>query len=115
MQGFRNTVKRFLKSERSRLKMRYQSGDTANPVHVQPAQWERLKQYWGIEKQLLKSVKMVDARSKVKHVSVVGRKGRAGQLALAVSFIPLDFVEKYEFGIVLVKALLTLNHVNESR
>jgi hypothetical protein len=48
-------------------------------------------------------------------VSVVGRKGRAGQLALAVSFIPLDFVEKYEFGIVLVKALLTLNHVNEIR
>jgi hypothetical protein len=43
MQGFRNTVKRYLKSERSRLKMRYRSGDTANPVHVQPAQWERLK------------------------------------------------------------------------
>jgi hypothetical protein len=115
MQGFRNTVKRYLKLERSRLKMRYRSGDTANPVHVQPVQWERLKQYWGTEKQLLKSAKMVDARSKVKRVSVVGRKGRVGQLTLAVSFIPLDFVEKYEFGIVLVKALLTLNHVNEIR
>jgi hypothetical protein len=43
MQGFQNAVKRFLKSERSRLKMRYRSGDTSNPVHVQPAQWERLK------------------------------------------------------------------------
>jgi hypothetical protein len=29
MQGFRNAVKRYLKSERSRLKMRYRSGDTA--------------------------------------------------------------------------------------
>jgi hypothetical protein len=45
MQGFRNTVKRYLKSERSRLKMRYRSGDLTNPVHVQPAQWDRLKQY----------------------------------------------------------------------
>jgi hypothetical protein len=27
MQGFRNVVKRYLKSERSRLKMRYLSGD----------------------------------------------------------------------------------------
>jgi hypothetical protein len=57
----------------------------------------------------------VDARSKIKQVSVVGRKGRAGQLALAVSFIPLDSVEKYEFRIVLVKSLLTLNQVNEIR
>jgi hypothetical protein len=57
----------------------------------------------------------VDARSKIKQVSVVGRKGRAGQLALAVSFIPYDSVEKYEFRIVLVKSLLTLNQVNEIR
>jgi hypothetical protein len=85
MQGFRNAVKRYLKSEQSRLKMRYRSGDTTNPVHVQPAQWERLKQYWGTEKQVLKSAKMVDARSKVKHISVVGRKGKAGQQALAVT------------------------------
>jgi hypothetical protein len=34
MQGFRNAVKRYLKFERSRLKMRYQLGDTTNPVHV---------------------------------------------------------------------------------
>jgi hypothetical protein len=72
--------------------MRYRSGDTTNPVHVQPAQWERLKQYRGTEKQVLKSAKMVDARSKVKHVSVVGRKGKARQQALAVSSILLFFV-----------------------
>jgi hypothetical protein len=43
MQGFRNAVKRYLMFERSRLKMRYHSGDTTNPVYVQPAQWEHLK------------------------------------------------------------------------
>jgi hypothetical protein len=67
-------------------------GGYSNLVHVQPAQWERLKQYWGTEKQVLKSAKMVDACSKVKHVSVVGRKGKAGQQALAVSSIFLFFV-----------------------
>jgi hypothetical protein len=92
MQGFRNAVKRYLKSKRLRLKMQYRSGDTTNPVHVQPTQWERLKQYWGTEKQVLKSAKMVDAHSKVKHVSVVGRKGKAGQQALAVNSIFLFFV-----------------------
>jgi hypothetical protein len=45
MQGFKNGVKRFLKYERSRLKMRYRAGDTSNPVHVQPAQWEHMKEY----------------------------------------------------------------------
>jgi hypothetical protein len=94
MQGFRNAVKRYLKSERSRLKMRYRLGDTTNPVHVQPAHWERLKQYWGTKKQVLKFAKMVDARSKVKHVSVVGRKGKARQQALAVSSIFLFFVHR---------------------
>jgi hypothetical protein len=79
MQGFQTAVKRYLKCKRSRLKMRYRSGDTTNLVHVQPAQWERLKQYWATEKQVLKSAKMVDARSKVKQLSVVGRKGNAGQ------------------------------------
>jgi hypothetical protein len=37
MQGFRNAVKRYMKSERSRLKTYYWSGDTSNPLHVQPA------------------------------------------------------------------------------
>jgi hypothetical protein len=34
MQGFRTAVKHYLKSKRSRLKMRYRSGDTTNPVHI---------------------------------------------------------------------------------
>ena len=35
---------------------------------------------------MLKAAKMQDARSKVKNVSVVGRKGKAGLEALAVMF-----------------------------
>jgi hypothetical protein len=36
---------------------------------------------------VLKAAMMPDARSKVKNVSVVGRKGKAGLEALAVTFI----------------------------
>jgi hypothetical protein len=53
MQGFRNSVKRYLKLERSRLKARCRAGDTKNPVHIQLAQWKRLKTYWSIEKEVL--------------------------------------------------------------
>jgi hypothetical protein len=39
---------------------------------------------------VLKSAKMVEAHNKVKHVSVVGRKGKAGQEAVAVSSSMLE-------------------------
>ena len=87
MQGFHNSVKQYLKLERSRLKTWYQAGNTKNPVHVQLVQWERLKTYQSIEKQLLKSAKMQDAHNKVKHVSVVGKKGKASLEALAVTLL----------------------------
>jgi hypothetical protein len=38
MVGFRNAIKRFLKTERSRLKARYMAGQTECPVNVQPHQ-----------------------------------------------------------------------------
>ena len=44
-QGFCNAIKRFLKEERSRLKAKYLAGHTNCPLHVQPAQWETLKEY----------------------------------------------------------------------
>jgi hypothetical protein len=41
---------------------------------------------------------MVDARSKVKRVSVVGRKGKAMQQALAVSGrVPINFQQLLKF------------------
>jgi hypothetical protein len=45
MVGFRNAIKRFLETERSRLKAWYMAGQTKCPVNVQPHQWEYLKQY----------------------------------------------------------------------
>jgi hypothetical protein len=41
-QGFRNAIKRFMKTERSRFKARYMVGDRMCPVHIDPVQWKRL-------------------------------------------------------------------------
>jgi hypothetical protein len=41
--GFRNAIKRFMKTERSRLKARYMGGDTTYPIHLDPRQWDRLQ------------------------------------------------------------------------
>ena len=43
--GFRNAIKKYLKTERSRLKAHYLLGDETCPVHVNPDQWQRLKDY----------------------------------------------------------------------
>jgi hypothetical protein len=43
--GFRNAVKRFMKSERARLKRQYQEGHSACPIHIEEEQWTRLKEY----------------------------------------------------------------------
>lgn len=83
--GFRNAIKKYLKTERSRLKAHYLSGDETCPVHVNPDQWTRLKAYWNSEKYAKKSATMVEARRKVKNYSTVGRKGKAGQESSLVS------------------------------
>jgi hypothetical protein len=90
-QGFRNAIKRYLKSERSRLKTRFLSGQTDCPLHVEPAQWEKLKVYWSNDLHREKSAKMASARRHVKNYSTVGRKGRAGleaKLVRGSSMIP---------------------------
>jgi hypothetical protein len=43
---FWNAIKRFMKTEHSRLKARYMGGDTACSIHIDPHQWEKLQQYW---------------------------------------------------------------------
>jgi hypothetical protein len=48
-QGFCNAIKRFLKGERLRLKAKYLAGHIECPLHVQPAQWETLKEYWAVD------------------------------------------------------------------
>jgi hypothetical protein len=77
--GFRNAVKRFMKSERARLKRLYQEGHTACPIHIEEEQWTRLKEYWNTDVQMEKSKKMAMARGSVKALSTVGRKGKDGK------------------------------------
>ena len=85
--GFRNAIKRYLKTERSRLKTHLMTeGPDVVPVHVFPDQWQRLIKYWGTEKQVKKAETMSLARKLVKNFSSVGRKGRAGKEAALVSF-----------------------------
>jgi hypothetical protein len=45
-QGFRNAIKGFLKTERSRLKSRFLAGKDNYLLHIQPKTWEKLKTYW---------------------------------------------------------------------
>jgi hypothetical protein len=45
MGGFKDAVKRFMKTERSRMKAKYLAGDTQCPLHIQPAQWINLQTY----------------------------------------------------------------------
>lgn len=85
--GFRNAVKRFMKSERARLKRQYQEGHTACPIHIEEEQWTKLKEYWNTDVQMEKSRKMVMARGSVKVLSTVGRKGKDGREEQEVSLM----------------------------
>jgi hypothetical protein len=85
VQGFRNAVKRFMKSEHSCLKKQYQEGHTACPVYIEEDQWTRLKQYWNTDSQVEKSKKMSQARSSMKALSTIGRKGKDGREEQEVS------------------------------
>jgi hypothetical protein len=97
--GFRNAVKRYLKTERSRLKAHLaECGPKVIPSHVYPDQWERLLQYWGTEKQQKKAETMSMARKSVKNFSSVGRKGRAGKEAALVISVTLNLVEELVIG-----------------
>jgi hypothetical protein len=85
--GFRNEVKRFMKSERAWLKRQYQEGHTACPIDIEEEQWTRLKEYWNIDVQMEKSRKMVMAKGSVKVQSTVGRKGKDGREEEEVSLM----------------------------
>jgi hypothetical protein len=76
-QGFCNAIKRYLKSERSRLKVKFLSGQGDCPLHVEPAQWDKLKLYWSTDLHWEKSLKMATARHHMKNFSTIGRKGKA--------------------------------------
>jgi coenzyme F420-reducing hydrogenase gamma subunit len=62
MRGFRDVVKRFMKTERSRLKGKFLASDTQCPLHIQPSQWEKLQTYWTNNLQVEKAEKMANAQ-----------------------------------------------------
>jgi hypothetical protein len=79
MRGFRDAVKRFMKTERSRLKMKYLAGDTQSPLYIQPAQWENLLAYWEDTSQVAKAEKMATAWRQVHNALHIGKKGKRGR------------------------------------
>jgi hypothetical protein len=93
--GFRNAIKHFMKTERSRLKAQYMAGNITCPVHIDPRQWQRLQEYWGSNLQREKAEKMTIARKQVKNIGNVGRKGKDGKEAAVVSACLLNAVLHY--------------------
>jgi hypothetical protein len=83
--GFKTAIIKFMKSERSRLKVKWLKGLETCPDHINGTQWGRLKEYWDTPAQRLKALKMKSARQSVKASHVVGRKGKAGKEAAFVS------------------------------
>jgi len=91
MLGFQNAIKKYLKTEKSRLKTHFQlCGEDDCPSHVNPDQWDRLQDCWDTKKQVIKSTTMAHARRQVKKISSVGRKGKANKEVQMVSAIVLN-------------------------
>jgi hypothetical protein len=92
MVGFRTAIIKFMKSERSRLKVKWLAGLVTCPDHINGTQWGRLKDYWDTPAQRLKALKMKTARRSVKPSPVLGRKGKAGKEAtLVLTALPSSY------------------------
>ena len=96
--GFKNAVKRQMKTERSKMKGWYLSGKKECPVFIEPDQWARLCEYWSKPETEQKAQLMAQARANVKNTSNVGRAGKAGKEALLVStWKHLKLYERFYF------------------
>ena len=82
--GFKNAVKRQMKTERSKMKGWFMSGKKQCPIFIEPDQWARLCEYWSKPETEQKAQVMANARKQVKNQSNVGRAGKAGKKALLV-------------------------------
>ena len=85
--GFKNAVKRQMKTERSKMKAWYLGGKKECPVYIEPDQWARLCSYWSKPETEAKAMAMANARRLVKKQSTVGRAGKAGKEALLVCVV----------------------------
>jgi hypothetical protein len=83
--GFKNAVKRQMKTERAKMKGWFMSGKTQCHVFIEPDQWKRLCEYWSAPEIEQKAQMMAKARNQVKNMLNVGRGGKAAKEALLVS------------------------------
>lgn len=83
--GFKDAVKRQMKTERAKMKGWFMSGKKQCPVFIEPDQWARLCEYWSSPETEQKAALMAKARQQVKNMSNVGRQGKAGKVAQLVS------------------------------
>jgi hypothetical protein len=83
--GFKNAVKRQMKTERAKMKGWFMSGKTQCHVFIEPDQWKRLCEYWSAPETEQKAQMMAKARNQVKNMLNVGRGGKAAKEALLVS------------------------------
>ena len=83
--GFKDAVKRQMKTERAKMKGWFMSGKKECPVFIEPDQWARLCEHWSAPETEQKAQMMAKARQQVKNTSNVGRTGRAGKEAQLVS------------------------------
>lgn len=82
--GFKNAVKRQMKTERSKMKGWFLGGRKECPVTIELDQWARLCVYWSKPETEEKAQRMANARKAVKKTSTVSRAGKAGKEAQLV-------------------------------
>jgi hypothetical protein len=83
--GFKNMVKRWLKTKRTKLKTRFLEGGTECPINIEPIHWERLTICWSKLEILKKVEQMSNAKNKVKNLTSVGQTGRTKKEARLVN------------------------------
>jgi hypothetical protein len=83
--GFKNAVKRQMKTKRAKMKGWFMSGKKQCHVFIELDQWARLCEYCSAPKTKQKAQMMSKARNQVKNMSNVGRAGKAGKETQLVS------------------------------
>jgi hypothetical protein len=105
--GFKNAVKRQMKTDRSKMKAWFLARKKECPVYIHADQWARLCEYWSKHETEQKTMRMTNARRNMKKQSNVGRAGKAGKEAQLVcvcvvvysgSFV-MCFIHHVELGI----------------
>jgi hypothetical protein len=90
--GFRNVVKKWLKTKRNKLKVRYMARNKDCLINIEPIHWERLKAYWSKHEIERKVKQMSNTRSKVKSLMNVGQLAKARlEARLEYSLLTFNF------------------------